>query len=52
MSRMALDGTGEETEKSSQVGGTHHCSSTSVTLIPCPGQNTDSAWVMMSDTNW
>lgn len=34
---MALDGTGEEMEEGSQVGGTPQCNSISVTLIPCPG---------------
>lgn len=46
---MALDGTGEEMEKDSQVVGTHQCSSINITLIPCPVQSTDSAGVTMSD---
>ena len=46
---MVLDGMGEEMEKGSQVRRTHQCSSINVTPIPCPGQSTDSAGVMMSD---
>lgn len=46
---MALDGTGEEMEKGSQVGGTCQCSSINIMLIPYTSLGKDSTELIMSD---